>query len=174
MSAHTIEAVLTAKDQGFTSTFDKALKTTETFGQKLKSGLGFGAFMAIGQKAVNGVFNLLNSSVDGAVKRFDTLNNFPKVMQSLGFSAKDAKASVDALGDGITYLPTTLDKVASQTQAIWAKPQSLRLHLTTLWLAVAHLQNSRQVPLTNGHKLWQRASQTCRIGVHWCRPHLHR
>ena len=120
MSAHTIEAVLTAKDQGFTSTFDKAVQKTESFGQKLKSGLGFGAFMAIGQKAVNGVFNLFNSSVDGAVKRFDTLNNFPKVMESLGFSTKDAEKSIDALGKGIEFLPTTLDKVSSQAQQIVA------------------------------------------------------
>lgn len=120
MSAHTIEAVLTAKDQGFTSTFDKAVQKTESFGQKLKSGLGFGAFMAIGQKAVNGVFNLFNSSVDGAVKRFDTLNNFPKVMESLGFATKDAEKSIDALGKGIEFLPTTLDKVSSQAQQIVA------------------------------------------------------
>ena len=112
MSAHTIEAVLTAKDQGFTSTFDKAVQKTESFGQKLKSGLGFGAFMAIGQKAVNGVFNLFNSSVDGAVKRFDTLNNFPKVMESLGFSTKDAEKSIDARGKGREFLPNTLDKVS--------------------------------------------------------------
>ena len=116
MSAHTIEAILTAKDQGFSSTMDKAVNKTESFGQKLKSGLGFGAWMAIGQKAVGAVFGLINSSVDGAVKRFDTLNNYPKVMESLGFGAKEAKASIDALADGIEFLPTTLDNVASQTQ----------------------------------------------------------
>lgn len=145
MSAHTIEAVLTAKDQGFSSTFDKALSTTETLGQKLKSGLGFGAFMAIGQKAVNGVFSLFNSSIDGAVKRFDTLNNFPKVMQSLGFSAKDAKASVDALGDGITYLPTTLDKVASQTQQVVAVTGDLG-KATKLTLALNNAMASGGAP----------------------------
>ena len=69
MSAHTIEAVLTAKDQGFTSTFDKAVQKTESFGQKLKSGLGFGAFMAIGQKAVNGVFGLFNDWRNGLALR---------------------------------------------------------------------------------------------------------
>lgn len=120
MSAHTIEAILTAKDQGFTSTFDKATQKTESFGQKLKSGLGFGAWMAIGQKAVSSVFGLISSSVGGAVKRFDTLNNFPKVMKSLGFGAKEAEASINKLGSGIEYLPTTLDKVASQTQQVVA------------------------------------------------------
>lgn len=107
---------MTARDQGFTKTFDNAVGKAESFGQKLKSGLGFGAWMAIGQKAVSSVFNLITSSVDGAVKRFDTLNNYPKVMQSLGFSAEDAEKSIDALGKGIEFLPTTLDKVSSQTQ----------------------------------------------------------
>jgi hypothetical protein len=60
MSAHTIEAVLTARDQGFTSTFDKAVQKTESFGAKLKSGLGFGAWMAIGQKAVSTVISAVN------------------------------------------------------------------------------------------------------------------
>lgn len=120
MSAHTIEAILTAKDQGFTSTFDKATQKTESFGQKLSKGLGFGAWMAIGQKAVSTVFGAINSSVDGAVKRFDTLNNYPKVMQSLGFGADEAKASIDALGKGIEFLPTTLDAVANQTKSVVA------------------------------------------------------
>ena len=120
MSAHTIEAILTAKDQGFSSTMDKAVGKTESFGQKLKSGLGFGTWMAIGQKAVGAVFGLINSSVDGAVKRFDTLNQFPKVMQTLGYSAKEAEASINTLGDGIQHLPTTLDAVANQTKGIVA------------------------------------------------------
>lgn len=120
MSAHTIEAVLTAKDAGMSSTFDKISGKAESFGSKLKSGLGFGVWSAIGQKAINSISSLINSSMDGAVKRFDTLNNFPKVMKSLGFGAKEAEASINKLGDGIAYLPTTLDKVASQTQQVVA------------------------------------------------------
>ena len=120
MSAHTIEAILTAKDQGMSSTFDKVMGKADSFGSKLKKGLGFGAWMAIGQKAVNSVFNLIGSSVDGAVKRFDTLNQFPKVMQTLGYSAKEAEASINTLGDGIQHLPTTLDAVANQTKSVVA------------------------------------------------------
>ena len=120
MSAHTIEAILTARDQNMSSTLDKVSGKAESFGSKLKSGLGFGMWSAIGQKAIGTISNLIGSSMDGAVKRFDTLNNYPKVMQSLGFSAKEAEASVSKLGDGITYLPTTLDKVASQTQQVVA------------------------------------------------------
>jgi tape measure domain-containing protein len=120
MSAHTIEAILTAKDQNMSSTFDKVMGKADSFGSKLSKGLGFGAWMAIGQKAVNSVFNLIGSSVDGAVKRFDTLNQFPKVMQTLGYGAKEAEASIKTLGDGIQHLPTTLDAVANQTKSIVA------------------------------------------------------
>lgn len=120
MSAHTIEAILTAKDQNMSSTFDKVMGKADSFGAKLSKGLGFGAWMAIGQKAVNGVFNLIGSSVDGAVKRFDTLNQFPKVMQTLGYGAEEAEASINTLGEGIQHLPTTLDAVANQTKGIVA------------------------------------------------------
>ena len=116
ISTHTLEAILTAKDKGFTSTLDKASKTTQRLMDKFSSGLGFGAWMAIGQRAVNMVFSSITSNMDGAIKRFDTLNNFPKVMQSLGFSADEANASIDKLANNIDHLPTTLDAVSSQTQ----------------------------------------------------------
>ena len=118
MSAHTIEAILTAKDQGFTSTFDKAQQKAQSFGDKIKSGLGFGVLMRAGQKAFDVIGNSIATNMDGAIKRFDTLRNYPKVMQSLGYSAEDADASIKTLGDNISYLPTTLDKVASQTQQV--------------------------------------------------------
>lgn len=115
-STNTIEAILTAKDQGFSATMDKASQKTQGLMDKFKSGLGFGAWMRIGQKAVDYVFSSISSNMDGAVRRFDTLNNFPKVMQSLGFEAKDAEKAIDKLGNGIAHLPTTLDQVSAQTQ----------------------------------------------------------
>lgn len=116
MSVNVVEAVLTATDRNYTSTMQKAMGVTDSFANKMKSGLGFGAWVAIGTKAVNTVFNAIGNGVDGAVKRFDTLNNFPKVMQSLGFEVKDADKAINDLADGIGHLPTTLDKVASQAQ----------------------------------------------------------
>lgn len=120
MSAHTIEAILTAKDQNMSSTFDKVMGKADSFGSKLKSGLGFGMWSAIGQKAIGAVTSLISSSMGGAVKRLDTLNQFPNVMQTLGYSAKEAESSINTLGDGIQHLPTTLDAVANQTKSIVA------------------------------------------------------
>lgn len=115
-----VKAILTAEDRGYTSTMKNALGVTETFGQKIKSGIGFGVLMRAGQRAFDVIGNAIASNLSGATKRFDTLNNYPKVMQSLGFSAEQAQKSMDLLGNSIDHLPTTLDKVASQTQQVVA------------------------------------------------------
>jgi tape measure domain-containing protein len=115
-----VKAILTAEDRGYTSTMKNAQNVTETFGQKIKSGLGFGVLMRAGQKAFDVIGNAISTNLAGATKRFDTLNNYPKVMQSLGFSAEQAEKSINTLGDSIAHLPTTLDKVASQTQQVVA------------------------------------------------------
>ncbi len=52
----------------------------------------------------------------GAISRFDTLNNFPKVMESMGASSKQANQAIKTLSDGIQGLPTSLDEVATTTQ----------------------------------------------------------
>ena len=115
-----VKAILTAEDRGFTSTIQKAQDATESFGSKIKSGIGFGVLMRAGQKAFDAIGNAISSNLAGATKRFDTLQNFPKVMQSLGYGADEAKASMDTLANSIDHLPTTLDAVASQVQSVVA------------------------------------------------------
>lgn len=116
MAINEVKAILSAEDRNYTSTMQKAQGVTESFGKKLKSGIGFGAFMAIGQKAMSVVGNAISTNIAGATKRLDTLNNFPKVMQSLGFSFEEADAGVQKLANSIDHLPTTLDAVTSQAQ----------------------------------------------------------
>lgn len=115
-----VKAILTAEDRNYTSTMKNALGVTETFAGKIKSGIGFGVLMRAGQKAFDVIGRSIATNLDGATKRFDTLNNYPKVMQSLGYSAEQAKSSMDLLGNSIDHLPNTLDKVASQTQQVVA------------------------------------------------------
>lgn len=69
-------------------------------------------------KIASAAFDVLKSSVGDAVSRFDTMQKFPKVMQSLGFSAGDSTKSIKKLSDGIEGLPTKLDDVVSQTQQL--------------------------------------------------------
>src|SRR5699024_11469781 len=54
-----------------------------------------------------------------AITRFDTLNQFPKVLEALGVSAEDAEKSVDNLSEGIDGLPTKLDDIASTAQRMY-------------------------------------------------------
>ncbi|HAM79604.1 tape measure protein [Ornithinibacillus bavariensis] len=63
-------------------------------------------------------FDMVRNSIDGAISRYDTLNNFPRVLQQIGFSATDSKKAINKLSDGIQGLPTTLDDVAGTTQRI--------------------------------------------------------
>src|SRR5690606_17618411 len=79
--------------------------------RKIVTALGL---VAIGSKAINMVTNAL----DGAISRYDTLNNFPKVLQLMGFSAEDSSKAINRLSEGIDGLPTTLDSVASTAQRI--------------------------------------------------------
>ena len=71
--------------------------------------------VAIGAAA----FRVLKASLDDAIARFDTLNKFPKVLQSLGVSADDSERAMTRLSDGIDGLPTKLDEIASTAQRMY-------------------------------------------------------
>lgn len=62
--------------------------------------------------------DMVSSAIDGAISRYDTLNNFPRVMQQMGFDAQSSEKAINKLSDGIQGLPTTLDSVASTAQRI--------------------------------------------------------
>ncbi|OTN76721.1 hypothetical protein A5886_001800 [Enterococcus sp. 8G7_MSG3316] len=70
-------------------------------------------------KVASVAFNVMKSSINGAVSRFDTLNQFPKVLEAMGVSAEDAEMSMAKLSDGIDGLPTTLDEISSNAQRMY-------------------------------------------------------
>lgn len=94
----------------------------ESAGSKAASGFSSGLSAKVG--AIAGVvsavaskaFDVIADSLDSAVSRVDTLNNYPVVMQSIGYSAEEAAASIETLSDGIDGLPTSLDSIVSITQ----------------------------------------------------------
>lgn len=71
-----------------------------------------------GVAAAVGVFRTLSSAVDSAVSRYDTLNNFPRVLEQIGFSSGESEQAINDLSDGIQGLPTTLDEVAGTAQRL--------------------------------------------------------
>ena len=111
-----VVAQLSAVDKNFTSVFGKADKATQSLASRIKSGIGFGMLMSAGQKAMS----TITGSIDSAISRVDTLNNFPKVMQSLGYGADACATAMKTLDDGISGLPTTMDGIVQSTQMLTA------------------------------------------------------
>src|SRR5574344_2276602 len=83
----------------------------------------------------NKVASVISGSIDGAVKRFDTLNNFPKVMTNLGISAEDSTSAVNELSDKLTGIPTTLDSATLAVQRFTSKNNDVKKS-TKIFLAV--------------------------------------
>ena len=112
--SYSVKAVLSAVDSNFSSTFGKAQNATESLMNTIKgTALGAMAF-----KGVSMAVNALTSNVSNAVSRFDTLNQYPRVLQQMGFSADEAKASINDLSDGIQGVPTSLDEIASSAKSL--------------------------------------------------------
>ena len=76
-----------------------------------KIAAGLGVF-----KLIDAGFGMIKNSIDGAISRVDTLNQFPKVLQQMGYSAEDAERSTKRLVEGIDGLPTTLDGITGDVQ----------------------------------------------------------
>ena len=96
----------------------RELGIVDTSAQKATTGFKSMTAAMLAVKVASKAIDVLKSSLDGAVKRFDTLNQFPRMMQSLGYSAQEAQGSIDRLAEGIDGLPTALDDVAASTQSI--------------------------------------------------------
>lgn len=72
-------------------------------------------------KAITKGMSVISSSVDSAISRLDTMNNFPKVMSNLGQSAEDSAEVIQYLSDKLTGLPTALNDGVSAVQRFTSK-----------------------------------------------------
>lgn len=86
----------------------------EKTGSMFKAVLG-GAL--VGGAITKGI-GAITGSIGSAVSRFDTLNNAPKVLSSMGFAAEDAAKSSDLLKNGIDGLPTKLQDITTHAQGL--------------------------------------------------------
>lgn len=97
---------------------DKQLGGIGDTGKKAAIGVGkIATALGLVYVAKKGI-DLVRDSLDGAIDRYDTLNQFPRVMQMIGFDAEESENAITKLSDGIDGLPTTLDSVASTAQNI--------------------------------------------------------
>ncbi|EMW6229554.1 tape measure protein [Enterococcus faecalis] len=124
----TVKATLSAVDKGFTRTMNSAVSSLKRFsagtsglsGQVSKVKSSFGSIAsAIGiYKAASLAATTVTNSFTGAISRYDTMNNFPKVMKQLGFSAEESTQAVNDLSKGVQGLPTPLNEVVSTAQRL--------------------------------------------------------
>lgn len=105
--------------------FGDASKTTGSkTGQSIGKGLsvGFaskvGAVASITSNVFSKVASVVTSSLGSAVDRADQMNNFPKVMKNLGYSATDAAASIKKISDALDGLPTTSSAMTGMVQQL--------------------------------------------------------
>lgn len=111
-----VEAILSATDKNMTSTMKKALGSCQSFGDRVKSIVaGVGITKVIGTS-----MNVLSSSLDGAIDRFDTMQSYPKVMKSLGFASEQSQKSVAKLNQSVQGLPTSLADVVTTSKSLAA------------------------------------------------------
>lgn len=127
--SYSVKAVLSAVDNNFSSVFGKASNTANKFKSSTSSltdtikgtAVGIGIF-----KAVGAAVSTMTAHMDDAVSRYDTMNNFPKIMKNLGISAKDSKSAISTLSKELTGLPTTLDDAASGVTRFTSKNNDIK------------------------------------------------
>ncbi|KZK54732.1 Phage tail length tape-measure protein [Lactococcus cremoris] len=91
-------------------TLDKNSQNTNT--SILDIAKGVGVF-----KLVDSAISVVKSSLDGAINRFDTLKNYPKVMAQMGYSTDDVAKSTEVLKKGVDGLPTSLQELTKSSQS---------------------------------------------------------
>ena len=82
------------------------------------------ATVGLGMVAANVVgkaFSAIGNSMDAAIRRVDTINNFPRIMEGMGIGAEASAASIKKLSNGIDGLPTALDDAVSGVSRFTAK-----------------------------------------------------
>lgn len=130
-----VKAILSADDGSFRSVFNNAQGVLSSFASStcgltgklssvtsmVKGGLGFGVLSGIGQSAFGAVTKAvsgLTSNLGGAISRYDTLKQFPKTMELMGFKTEETEKASKKLVDAIDGLPTTLDGITKNAQNI--------------------------------------------------------
>ena len=115
-----------------TSGVDKATKNTSASLGKLASAFTIGNVAA---GAINKTLQTFTANLDGAIERYDTMQQFPKVMKNLGIGAEEANEVIQDLSDKLTGLPTSLDAGARAVQRFTANNGDIK-YSEKLFLAV--------------------------------------
>lgn len=134
MASNELTLIIKGNSSQLVSALSKAGLAVDNFSNKSSSssdktknafsGISGAVTVAAGNLISAGIhksFDMINSSVDGAIRRVDILNNFPKVMSNLGISADASKKAIARMSDELKGLPTSLDSAAMSVQRLTSK-----------------------------------------------------
>jgi len=96
------------------SAMNRVASAMGTLNQKSSSLFKTLTGVAIAQKA----FGLVANQTSNAIKRMDTLNNFPQVMSNLNIKTEESQAAMERLNEKLQGLPTTLQDGAAAVQRL--------------------------------------------------------
>ena len=118
------EMVLKGRDESLGKTADEAITKMDTLSSKIKSGIGFGALMAIGNRAVNA----LSNGVQGLGESFNTSSlawkSFNGNMQILGASGdqiKSVQKDLENYAQATVYNASDMASTYAQLAAVGTK-----------------------------------------------------
>lgn len=95
----------------------RKMQKVNPLGGKLDGIVGIGAAVNLVDRA----FSTVKGSMDGAISRFDTMRNFPKMMTNLGVSTEDANGAIKILDNGLQGLPTAMNDAVSSVSRFVSK-----------------------------------------------------
>ena len=101
-------------------------------GGLFSGGFTDGASFGVWSKVASTAMDAVSNSLGNAASRVDTLNNYPKVMESLGVETDDAAKSIQTMSDGLSNVPTKLDDMAATTEGIYAATKKYGTSLETV------------------------------------------
>ena len=128
MNGATVLTKFTADTKDFDSKTKGVTASLGSITKGVVAGLGI-------TKAFSAAWGAVTKNMDSAIDRFDTLNNFPKVMSNLGISTESSQKSIDKMSEALVGLPTTLDEGALAVQRLTSKNGDIKKS-TDLFLAM--------------------------------------
>lgn len=133
---------------------------TDRIKSKMSSGLSVAGMVAsnLVTNAIGKVAGAIGDSLSGAISRVDILENFPRVMSSLGISSDDASEAINKMSDKLTGLPTTLDAGASAVQRFTSKNNDVKKS-TDYFLALNNAILAGGAPTANQEAALEQLSQ---------------
>lgn len=103
-----VKAILSAQDKGFKSVFGAATKSAKELKSTLIGGIGFGAMMAIGQKAVSVVSGSLSGLTKETINTSDAMQKLQQAMRFSGYAEDEIQRIAGATGTLKTYADKTV------------------------------------------------------------------